>query len=337
MTAALEVLAAPPVAALQDAGRQGARAFGVSRGGAADPRALTEAAALLSQPLGAALELAGPGARFRARGRMRVALTGAPMGAAIDGRPVRWMASHLMEDGAVLSLGAAGPGVYGYLSVGGGFDVPPVLNSLSVNTLAGIGAAALAGDLLPLGPDPGLEDAGFALPVEDRFSGGVIRVLDGPQTALFDPATRERFYGSDFTADPRSNRQGVRLARPGAPFQAAGQLSILSESIVPGDIQMTGDGTPYVLMPDCQTTGGYPRIGTVHPDDLARVAQAAPGLVLRFRQVDRDEALAAFARAREAEARLRSARFPLIRDPADVKDLLSYQLISGATTGRDAI
>lgn len=335
MTRALELLATPPLAALQDLGRPGLRAFGVSRGGAVDRLALKEAAALLGQaPDHAALELAGPGGRFRATGDLRVALTGAPMAAQIDGVTVAWNACHALPVGAVLTLGAARKGIYGYLSVGGGFQTAPVLNSRSVNALAGLGTPCQAGDLLPVGADAGTE-TGLALPEDDRFSGGVLRVLDGPQTALFDPALRERFFGTDFKADPRSNRQGLRLQRPGDPFAAQGGLSILSEAIVPGDIQVTGDGTPYVLLADCQTTGGYPRIGTVHPDDLARAAQAAPGTVLRFQPVTAEDALADYRAARKAEAGLARARYPLIRDPADVADLLSLQLISGVTAGDD--
>lgn len=335
MRPALDVLAVPPVAALQDLGRPGLRSVGVSRGGAVDPLALHEAAALLGQSITAAVELAGPGARFRARGDLRIALTGAPMTAQINGAPTRWRASHHLHDGDDLVLGAARPGTYGYLTVGGGFDTPEILGSRSVNTLAGIGTPLTAGTRLPLGSDATPHDTGWVLPDADRFRGGLIRVLEGPQTGLFDAATQERFFSTRFTVDPRSNRQGVRLVRPGAPFQAMGQLTLLSESIVPGDIQITGDGTPYVLLPDCQTTGGYPRLGTVHPDDLARVAQAEPGTVLHFVRTDQDEALAAYRVARQDERRLPSLRFPLIRDPADVKDLLSYQLVSGVTAGTD--
>ena len=48
-----------------------------------------------------------------------------------------------------------------------------------------------------------------------------------------------------------------RRPRRGPGFTARGQLNLVSEVVTPGDIQMTGDGQPYVLMPECQTTGGY--------------------------------------------------------------------------------
>lgn len=85
----------------------------------------------------------------------------------------------------------------------------------------------------------------------------------------------------------------------------------------------------------CQTTGGYPRIGTVLPADLPRVAQAPAGAALRFRLVGLDEAVD----IERADARMqvslgRSLR-PMIRDPYAIPDLLSYQLISGAIAGNE--
>ena len=193
-----------------------------------------------------------------------------------------------------------------------------------------------AGDRLPAGADPG-GPVGLGLEPRPRFSGGRIRIVPSAQTGLFTAAERTRFAATDFVRDARGNRQGVRLAHEGAPFSAEGGLSILSEVVVPGDIQMTGDGIPYVLLPECQTMGGYPRIGTVVPDDLAQVAQAPAGARLRFDFVDPAEALAELRRTAAGRAAdLRRRIRPLVRDPATIPDLLSYQLVSGVTAGHDA-
>ena len=64
----------------------------------------------------------------------------------------------------------------------------------------------------------------------------------------------------------------------------------MSDIIVTGDIQMTGDGEPYVLMSECQTMGGYPRIGTVIPADLPVLAQAKAGTPIRFEQITLEQA-----------------------------------------------
>jgi allophanate hydrolase len=65
------------------------------------------------------------------------------------------------------------------------------------------------------------------------------------------------------------------------------------------------------------------------------VAQAAPGTALRLRFVAPEEALAAERRAAEARTTLRRRLTHLTRDPRDIRDLLSYQLISGAIAGNE--
>ena len=96
---------------------------------------------------------------------------------------------------------------------------------------------------------------------------------------------------------------------------------------------MTGDGVPYVLLPECQTIGGYPRIGTVIPQDIPIIAQAAVGAQIQFERVARSEAIADFKTPADLVKELKSRTAPVFRDPAQMSDLLSYQLISGMITG----
>jgi 5-oxoprolinase (ATP-hydrolysing) subunit C len=331
---ALIVREAGPGVTVQDLGRPGWLSEGLSRGGAADRLALLEGAALLGQDAGcAALEMAGYGGAFEATEPLRIALTGAPMAARIGPRTVAADSVHVLGPGDRLEVGGARAGVYGYLHVGGGIATDPVMGSRAAHLAARIGARLAPGDRLPLGPDAG--GPAQRLDVAGRCAGGEVRVLPVPQTALFAPAERARFAATVFRRDARGNRQGVRLAFEGAPFLGATGLSLVSEVVQPGDIQLTGDGAPYILLAECQTTGGYPRIGTVLPCDLPIVAQAAPGTLLRFRFVTRAEGLAACATETEVLADLRRRLRPLVLEAADIPGLLGHQLISGVTAGDD--
>ena len=334
MNRTLIILRAGPGLTVQDHGRSGLLDRGLSVGGAADQRALAEGAALLGQGAQlAALEMAGMGGEFAVTASSRIALTGAPMRATLDGEPLVWNASHAIAPSQRLSIGPATSGVYGYLHFGGGIDLPPQMGARSAHLTAGIGALLADGDRLALGEDTGTL-TGLILPVEDRFSGGSLRVVPSIQTENFSKADRQRFAQTEFTRDPRGNRMGVRLAFEGAPFQAEDQLGIVSEIIVPGDIQITGDGAPFILLGECQTIGGYPRIATVIPTDLPRVAQAAPGAAFSFEFITRAEGFAAIKAEAEARAALSSRVAPLVRDPRDISDLLSYDFISGVTDGK---
>ncbi|QBF31072.1 biotin-dependent carboxyltransferase family protein [Thalassococcus sp. S3] len=318
-----------PAVTVQDLGRPGYLSVGLSRGGAADLMALTEGAALLGQcPDCSALEMAGTGGVFEAQTDTRIALTGAMMDATCDGTALAWNASHALKAGQRLTIGSARKGVYGYLHVAGGFRTEEILGARATHLTARLGRALQAGETLPLLPDPG-GPLGLTIDVTPRFEGGEIRIVPSMQTDLFPQDVLDRFTATRFTRSARANRMGVALDFEGDGFTAEGQLNILSEIIMPGDIQMTGDGAPYVLLPDCQTTGGYPRIGTVLPCDLPRVAQAPLGAPLTFRFVTRDEALDAHRRFAAYAPKPR----PLIRNPAEMQDLLSYQLISGAVSG----
>lgn len=319
-----------PHLSLQDFGRLGHFASGISVGGAADPLALCEAAALLGGALGASLEMAGHGGRFRFDETCDVALTGAPMRASVEGKPLLWGAVHRIEKGAMLEIWATERGVYGYLTPRGGILSDEILGSRSVQSSAGIGSAISGGESFRIGGGTG---ALVKLRQQDRFSGGLIRFVKGSQSHLFDGATFARFEETGFKRDPRGNRQGVALAFDGIGFAAEGQLSRVSDFITVGDIQMTGDGRPYVLLADCQTIGGYPRIGTVIPADLPKIAQAGIGAPLRFAAISLDGADRLYVpHDKEIQAMKRNIE-PLVRDPHEIADLLAYQLIDGMITG----
>lgn len=336
MTRALICRQAGPGVTVQDMGREGCLAEGLSRGGAADRLALSEGAALLGQPdTFAAIEMAGMGATFEAEGDLIIALTGAPMRAEIAGTTLAWNATHKLASGDVLKIGGVTAGSYGYLHVAGGIAAPLVLGARSAHLTAGIGGPLGQGDRLPVGETHGAARAGLGLDVAARFSGGEVRVLRSLQTGLFPPETLARFEATKFSRDQRGNRMGVRMNSDGDGFHATGGLQVLSEVIVPGDIQMTGDGAPYVLIAESQTTGGYPRIGTVIPADLPRVAQAGPGAILRFRFIELNEALTIHRHHIATIQALKSRVTPLVRNPADIANLLEYQFISGVTSGAD--
>ncbi|UWQ17124.1 biotin-dependent carboxyltransferase family protein [Jannaschia sp. M317] len=319
----IEVLSCGPLVTVQDLGRPGWMSEGLARGGAADRRAIIEARALLGGDPGAGLETPGSPLRLRFEGECQIALTGAPMQASVEGRALVWPGSHVVSAGEVLDLRPMGQGVYSYVHVQGGLRTETIMGSRAVHMIAGIGAALSPGDRLPCVTSTGV--ARTLSPAPDRFRGGEIRVTATPQTRLFPASELARFEATTFRRGQRGNRQGVQLEMDGAGFAAEGQLSILSDFILPGDIQMTGDGVPYVLGAECQTTGGYPRIGTIVPDDLPRALQAPPGAEFWFRFVDADD-----LRALDAPRAV-----PLVRDPADVADLLSMQLISGVVNAAD--
>lgn len=326
----LRVLRIGANATVQDLGRPGYLAVGLSRGGAADRLAILEGAAILGNDLGcAAIELPMGSARFQATEPCQIAVTGADVTVDIDGANVAGYQSLFLNKNHILTVGSARAGVYAYLHVGGGIRSREWMGSRSAHLAARIGAAIAEGDILPVRPKSGSTSPAIKLAPAPRLAGGMVRLLRTAQTGYFSDETCQRFVATTFLRSARGNRQGVLLECDREKFTASNQLSLASEVVQPGDIQLTGDGVPYILGPECQTTGGYPRIATVHPDDLPIVAQTAPGAALRFHFVDvepirqqlRDPAI----QLKELASRLE----PALRDPREMSDLLGYQLISG--------
>jgi allophanate hydrolase subunit 2 len=121
-----------------------------------------------------------------------------------------------------------------------------------------------------------------ALPAPEH---GPIRFVWGLHANLFVAEVRQAFVERPFVVSTRLDRMGVRLTDSSGVFSGAPILSLVSDAVVPGDVQILGDGTPIVLMRDHQPTGGYPRIATVISADLDRFAQLRPGTELAFAPV----------------------------------------------------
>ena len=95
---------------------------------------------------------------------------------------------------------------------------------------------------------------------------------------------------------PSSDRRGLRLQ--GEALARRGAQEVPPEGTALGAIQVPPDGMPILLGPDRPITGGYPKIGTVLPEDWPVAAQAAPGASLRFEVAGRARTLSAEARRR---------------------------------------
>jgi allophanate hydrolase subunit 2 len=155
-----------------------------------------------------------------------------------------------------------------------------------------------------------------------------LRVVPGPQDDYFAPAAVDTLFKHSFRIAPASDRMGLRLAGP--RLAHAKGADIVSDGTVGGAIQVPGDGQPIILLADCQTTGGYPKIATVISADLPSLGRTGPGAELTFRAVTVEEAEGA-RRALDHEI----ASWPERLKPAgggfDAERLLDQNLISGVT------
>jgi biotin-dependent carboxylase-like uncharacterized protein len=255
---------------VQDHGRVGLAHLGVPTGGAVDRRTHDLMNRLVGNPPGAAT----------------IETMGALVVEAL--RPVV-VASSTDASRQTLSAGTrvrvdAPPGsVWAYLAVRGGVAVDDVLGSRSQDTLGGVGPPALAtGSALPVGPDPGTALAAEHAPPRD--AGDVrVRIWDGPQHDWFIGGT-QCLIRQSWRVTSELSRVGVRLEGGSFDPSTRSHDQMPSIGLTAGAVQVTPSGEPIVMLANHPTTGGYPVIAVVEPDDLADLAQQRPGATIGFRR-----------------------------------------------------
>jgi allophanate hydrolase subunit 2 len=129
------------------------------------------------------------------------------------------------------------------------------------------------------------------------------------------------------------DRMGLRLDGPRLAHVEGG-ADIVSDGVAPGAIQVPADGRPIVLLADCQTVGGYPKIAVVIRADLPRLAHLQTGDGLGFAFVDAAQAAAARAAQARQLADWLAALQPL--GGIDEASLLSANLAGAAVRGDEA-
>ena len=279
----LRIIGAGPLATLQDAGRPGLLAHGVSASGPMDRAAFERAAGWLGGAGSAGIEFTSGMAFEVEAGPLAMAADGGAFALAVNGKALAWPARVLLNAGDVVEIRPGAWGNWGYLRFGREIEEAPVLGSRSTNSIAGLGRRLAAGDRILFGNEVAKRQAPHPRPAE-RIE-GPIRVVWGLHADLFEQRMRQRFVEAPFTVSPRMDRMGVRLHDRSGVFGGMQLLSLVSDAIVPGDMQILGDGTPIVLMRDHQPTGGYPRIATLVSADFDRFAQLRPGTEVRFEPV----------------------------------------------------
>ena len=290
----LEVVACGPLTSIQDHGRIGLARLGIPRSGAMDALSLELANALVGNAPGeAAIELAWMGLTLRAHAApVTLSVTGVPAHVRRGGRDGAAHATIVLQPGEVLDVGRAERGVFMYVAAGGGFEIVPVLASRSLYARGAIGGLdgrrLAAGDRLAVRAAATEWSGGVASDPVPIVASPMLRVLPGPEAALFTTDAIAAFMSSAYTVTDLCDRMAYRLSGPTLQRGVGGDL--VSTGTVPGAVQVPPDGQPLVLMADCQTVGGYPRIATVVSADLRWLAQCRPGAAVRFEAIDMDEA-----------------------------------------------
>jgi len=287
-------------------GRLGYWHVGVPPSGPMDALSFRLANRLVGNSASAAgLECTLTGPRLRFRSAAVVAVTGADMGATLNGAPLERFRPALVSAGAVLVMGPVrGSGSRAYLAVRGGIDVPAYLGSRATFTLGLFGGhsgrAVQAGDVLHVGDQQPVAPAAVmstAL-IPQLTESWEIAVLLGPHGApdFFADQDIEELFSVSWKVHHNSSRTGVRLIGPKPRWARAdgGEAGLHPSNIhdnayAVGTIDFTGD-MPIILGPDGPSLGGFVCPATIIEADLWKVGQLKADDHVRFNPVSLAEA-----------------------------------------------
>jgi len=299
------------LSSVQDLGRTGFREFGVSLSGALDPFGMRVANLLVGNHEGeAGLEITFGGLQLQFQDERIVACCGGEFDVWIGAVPLPAGHTALVQSGEELKFGRSKIGCRAWLAISGGIDVPPVLGSRSTDLRAEFGGfqgrALRDADVVSVGEWPG--SSAFAKATADKATSAavisswtaprdwvspakpnpILRFVRGVDWARFNASTLQRLTSEPFTVSPDSDRMGARLTGP--ELARGDNVDLISEAVAPGTVQVPPSGQPILLLGDCQTIGGYPKIAHVITVDLGIAAQVRAGDRVRFSEVSLGDA-----------------------------------------------
>ena len=289
---------------VQDEGRFGYQAYGVSTSGAMDSHAFHIANLLVGNKMTeGALEMTFMGPTLTFTCDNIIAVTGGDLMPMLDGQPMPMYQAVLVRKGQKLQFGGARNGCRGYIAFAGGLEIPEVMGSKSTllrNNLGGVKGRKLEkGDTIAFtASKTELSNMENRKVPADVYPADevVLRVVLGPQDDEFTERGIRSFFWNSGVITDEFDRMGCRIERE--PIEHKGDGNINTDGISLGSIQVPANGKPIIMLADRQSTGGYAKIGTVISVDLPKIAQSRPGQKVRFIQVSLELAQSLYIRER---------------------------------------
>ncbi len=281
MNGEIEVLQPGLFSTIQDLGRNGFLQYGVPLSGTMDNYSAKMANLLLQNPAGAAvLEITQMGPKLKFSNISKIAITGADLSAKINSLPVRNNFIHEVKSGDILSFGKRKDGCRAYLSIEGGFKTEEILESRSWYEGITDDFRLKKGMILFYETlDTPLNETLSSIRVENNYLRNIeIEVFTGPEYVHL----KKENIGNinrPFSIDNANNRMAVQLKE----LLPNGLKPIITGPVLPGTVQLTPSGKMNILMKDCQTTGGYPRILQLSETGINTLSQKIYGDKICFK------------------------------------------------------
>lgn len=279
---------------IQDSGRVGYASIGINPTGVMDKYASRLANILLNnQENEAVLEIHFPSPEILFEENCIIAIGGANFSPFLNNKPINNWQRIAIKIGNILKFKKKSTGERAYIAFAGGLSIEPILGSASTNLLANFGGKKIVnGDRIVLNNAAHFlkNNIGLATKLQPNYQYNLpkIRITTSKEFNYLENASKQNTDNQVFKITNESNRMGYRLNSE--PLKLASPIELLSSGITFGTIQLLPNGQLIVLMADHQTTGGYPRIGSVISVDLPILAQMGANQTFKFKIISIAEA-----------------------------------------------
>ncbi|WP_081209871.1 5-oxoprolinase subunit C family protein [Salegentibacter sediminis] len=282
MEAEIEVLHPGLFSSIQDFGRRGFQKYGVPFSGAMDRQALKTANLILRNKADAAvLEITQMGPKLKFSATTKIAISGANLSPRINNSEIRNNEVIKINAGDLLSFGKPQLGMRAYLAVVDGFRTEKALESRS--WYEGITANEKLEKGMTLkywSSENEKRETNASVKFDASYlTSKEIRVYPGPEFELLSQTLKTQLLQNKFSIDKNNNRMAVQLSEKLENLLKP----IITGPVLPGTVQLTPGGNLIVLMRDCQTTGGYPRVLQLSEHSLNILAQKKTGEEVHFK------------------------------------------------------
>ena len=242
---------------IQDKGRFGFQNYGVPVSGCMDENSAEIANQILENLRSSALlELTMTGCSLEFKKDTIIAVTGSDMNAKLNGSSIQMYNKIDVKKGDLLSFGRFEYGFRTYIAFQGGIKSEKVMKSRSMYNGITKSFKIQKNDKIVLNNSINKSRSTNQEKIQKLILSDNIECYKGPEFHKLNKKNKENLLKKQFSISNNHNRMGYILNE-----KIKNNIKpIITSHVMPGTVQLTPGGKIIILMRDCQTTGGYPRI-----------------------------------------------------------------------------
>lgn len=277
----IKVLKSGMLTTIQDKGRLGFASLGVPISGAMDSFSAGLANKIINNANDdAVIEITLGNCSFQFLTATEISITGADCNAILNDKKVHVNKRIPINKNDVLTFEYPKLGVRTYIAVKGGIQSKKVMNSRSFYKNITSNYKLNKEDTLLINSYPAKINQNYtAVKIDKRhFLENKLICYKGPEFELLSKENQQKIFNSQFSIAKENSRMGYKLNE----YLINELPQILTAAVLSGTVQLTPSGTLIILMRDCQTTGGYPRILQLSEQSINILSQKTTNDIIRF-------------------------------------------------------